>query len=242
MSGHSKWATIKRQKGAADARRGQLFTKLSMAITIAVREGGGITDSASNFKLRLAVDKARAANMPKDNIERAISRAAGSGADSFIETIYEGFAPDGVAVVVLAATDNKQRTYSEIKNLFDKNGGTLGSSGSVSYLFTHMGELIIEKGEKSMDDLLSLALEAGIEDIEEEGSEVYLYTEVANLAAAKKSLESLGLVVKSAELVFKPITTVPVVDEQSKQRVISLLEKIEDHQDVQKVFTNADFS
>lgn len=237
MSGHSKWSTIKRQKGVMDAKRGQTFTKLSNAITIAVRQGGGITDPESNFKLRLAMDKARGANMPKENIERAIQRAAGKQADDVTELIYEGFGPGGVAVIVETVTDNKQRTYSEVKNIFDKNGGTLGSTGSVSYMFKRSGEIIIPKNGKSSDDLLSIGLDAGVEDMEEEEEAVIFYTEPSDLVNVKKTLEGQGLNIENAELSFRP-SVYSELNEEAGEKVSSLVEKLEDLDDVQKVYTN----
>lgn len=241
MSGHSKWATIKRQKGANDAKRGQLFTKLAMAITIAVKEGAGNTDPNFNFKLRLAIDKARAANMPKENIERAIDRAKGTGAGDLSEVMYEGFAPGGVAVIVQAVTDNKMRTVSEIKNLFEKNGGAFGSVGSVSYLFTQKGELITKKNGKSFDDYLSVALETGVEDVEENDDQVIFYTRPTDLFEAKKNLEAQGLSLISSEIVYEPNTYIDITQPATREKIISFLEKIEDQDDVQKVFSNANF-
>lgn len=171
MSGHSKWSTIKRQKGANDAKKGQQFTKLSIAITLAVKQGGGIGDPNMNPKLRLAVDAARNANMPKDNIERAIERASGKNASEMTEVLYEGFGPGGISVIVEAITDNKQRTTPEIKSIFDKNGGTLGVQGSVGYQFEQKGQITVGKNGHSFDDVFLIAVEQGaddVEDIEEE--------------------------------------------------------------------------
>jgi len=161
MSGHSKWATIKRQKGLNDKKKGKTFTKLGNAITIAVKQGGGIGDPASNFRLRLAIDVARSENMPKENIERAIKRAAEKDTADFQEVIYEGFAPGGVSVIVEAATDNSMRTTSEVKNIFNKANASFGQPGSVAYQFKHVGRIIAKKGSKSFDDLFSLALDLG---------------------------------------------------------------------------------
>lgn len=239
MSGHSKWATIKRQKGVTDAKRGQAFTKLANVITIAVRQGGGVTDPESNFKLRLAIDKARAMNMPKDNIERAIERGTGaSGKDSFDEVLYEGFLPGGVAIIVEAATDNKNRTTAEVKNIIEKNGGNLGTPGSVNYLFDHQGEMIIQKDGKSADDILGFTLDAGVEDIQEEDEVVILAMPIDRLAAVKKVAEQEGLVVEYAEIVYKPKTAVEVGEEAIISRINSIVEKLEDHDDVQNVFNN----
>lgn len=239
MSGHSKWATIKRQKGAADAKRGQAFTKLANAITIAVRQGGGITDSESNFKLRLAIDKARAMNMPKDNIERAVERGAGGGdKGGFEEVLYEGFLPGGVAVIVEAATDNRNRTTSEVKNLIEKNGGNLGTPGSVSYLFDRVGEMIVRKGEKNVDDILTVTLDAGVEDVSEEDDMVILTMPIDKLAEIRKVVEQEKMVSENAEIVYKPKTEISIEDESIVSRILSTVEKLDEHDDVQNVFTN----
>lgn len=237
MSGHSKWSTIKRQKGVADAKRGQLFTKLSQAITIAVKQGGGVIDPNSNFKLRLAMDKGRGANMPKEIIQRAIEKAKGGAGGDMEELVYEGFGPGGVAFIVETVTDNKQRTVSEVKNIFDKNGGNLGAQGSVSYLFKKTGEIVIKKTGKSSDEILEMALDAGVEDMEEGDDVVYLYTDPQNLIQVRNVLSEKGLVVDSAELVFRAETTVSV-DEEIEKKIFNLLEKLEDLDDVQKVYTN----
>ena len=237
MSGHSKWSTIKRQKGVADAKRGQAFTKLTSAITLAVRQGGGIADPTSNFKLRLAIDKARGMNMPKENIERAIERASNASKDSFDEVLYEGFAPGGAALIVEAATDNKNRTTSEVKNLIEKNGGSMGGQGSVSYMFARRGELVVKKDGKTADDVMMVALDEGLEDIEEDDDVFFLYTAPENLMKVKNVIESNGFEVENAELVYKPGTTV-AVDEETGQKIVDLMDKIEEHDDVQKVYSN----
>ncbi len=237
MSGHSKWSTIKRQKGVADTKRGQVFTKLSNAITIAVRQGSGIADPESNFKLRLAMDRARAANMPKENIQRAIDKAAGSGAEAVEELLYEGFGPGGVALMVEAVSDNKQRTVSDVKNIFDKNGGNLGSSGSVSYLFARKGEIIVSKNSKSTDEIVEIGIDAGAEDFEEEGDSVFFFVPPASLQEVKKNLESSGLQIESAQILYIPTSE----SEQSGEiadKVMNLCEKLEDLDDVQQVYTN----
>lgn len=239
MSGHSKWATIKRQKGAADIKRGQQFTKLANAIVIAIRQGGGIADPESNFKLRLAIDKARSYNMPKDNIERAISKAKGGpGGGDLHEALYEGFAPGGAALMIEAVTDNKQRTVSEVKNVLEKNGGTMGNQGSVSYLFQRVGEIAAPTNGKSSDEILDIALELNSTDYLEEEGDVIFYVAPSNLAAAKKILEEKGMAVFSAELVFKPLATIDVPYE-SRGKINSIIEKLEDLGDVQNVFVNA---
>lgn len=241
MSGHSKWSTIKRQKGVADQKKGQIFTKLSNAITIAVREGSGITDPGFNYRLRIAVDRAREANMPKESIDRAIEKAKGIGADQLSEAVYEGFAPGGAALVIQAVTDNKQRTVAEIKNILEKNGASLGTPGAVSYMFDQKGEIIVLKNNKTIDAMLEIATLAGAEDVDDEDDRAIIYTNPTKLIEVKKNIESQGLKVESAELTLKPKTLVPI-SQNSQGKVINLLEKIEDLDDVQKVYTNADFS
>ncbi len=238
MSGHSKWSTIKRQKGIADAKRGQAFTKLSNAITLAVRQGGGNADPESNFKLRLAIDRARGMNMPKDNIDRAIEKGKGVGAGSTLdEVVYEGFAPGGVAIIVEAATDNKNRTTSEVKNLIEKNGGTMGSQGSVSYMFSRRGELIVPKNGKSLDDIMMIALDGGLEDIEEIDDMFVLYTSPEDLMKVKATLDAENIEIENAELVYKAVTKVET-DEATFEKIDMLMSKIDDHDDVQKVYSN----
>jgi YebC/PmpR family DNA-binding regulatory protein len=237
MSGHSKWSTIKRQKGVADAKRGQAFTKLSNAITLAVKQGGGIADPTSNFKLRLAIDKARTMNMPKDNIERAIDRATATSKSSFDEVVYEGFGPGGIALIVEAATDNKNRTTSEVKNIIEKNGGTMGNPGSVSYLFNRRGEIVINKNGISEEDIMTAALDAGLEDIEEEAEVYFLYTSPENLMNVKNAIDAAGYSTENAELVYKPLTTIEM-EEELYQKMEQLMNKIDEQDDVQKVYSN----
>lgn len=239
MSGHSKWSTIKRQKGVADAKRGQQFTKLANAIVISIRQGGGVTDPEFNFKLRLAVDKARSYNMPKENIERAIAKAKGAmDSGDLQEAVYEGFAPGGAALIIECVTDNKQRTVSEVKNVLEKNGGTMGNQGSVSYLFNRVGEIVVDSTGKTSDELLELALEIESEDFMEEGSDAVFYVDHAKLFEAKKAIEAKGITVNSAELVYKPLNIL-TPDEDSMRKIESIIEKIEELGDVQNVFTNA---
>lgn len=227
MSGHSKWSTIKRQKGVADAKRGNLFTKLSNAITIAVREGGG-GDPASNFRLRLAIDKAREANMPKDNIQRAIDKGLGKGGAVSLQTaLYEGFGPGNVAVMVEAITDNTNRTGGELRNIFDKNGGRMAT---VNYMFTRVGEIIVE-GE----EIFEKALEAGAEDVVEN----VVYTKPEDLHRVKEKLEQAGLKITEAGLSFRPNKdTMVILDEDMTEKVLNFVEKIEDLDDVQSVYVN----
>ncbi|HEX8931583.1 MAG TPA: YebC/PmpR family DNA-binding transcriptional regulator [Patescibacteria group bacterium] len=240
MSGHSKWATIKRQKGANDAKRGQLFTKLSKAITIAVRQGGNVSDPESNFRLRLAVEAARAANMPKENIERAISRAAGKEAGDLNEVLYEGFGPGGFSVIVESLTDNKQRTVSEVKNIFDKNGGSMGSQGSVQYQFAKKGMISVAKNDKSLDDIFLLAADYQAEDIEDAGEEVLIYTKPEDLALVRNGLIEQGLNVKVAELTWEPIVMHAINDKVMAEKALNFVGKMEDLDDVQKVYANFD--
>lgn len=243
MSGHSKWAQIKRQKGATDIKRGQTFTKVANAITIAVRDGGGMTDPESNFKLRLAIEKARGVNMPKENIARAIDRGAGKGEKGLLEeVVYEGFGPDGVAVMVLCVTDNRERTRSEVKNIFDKNGGTLGQSGSVAYQFKQVGLVTVKKDSLSSDDVFGKAVEAGADDVEEAGEEMLIYTDPSRLKSVKEALSLEGLTVVEAELSRKATLTVPVNDKAISSKVLLLVERLESLDDVQKVYANFDIS
>lgn len=242
MSGHSKWATIKRQKGAADAKRGQTFTKIANAISIAVRSGGGVTDPNSNFKLRLEIEKARTVNMPKDNIQRAIDRGAGKGdKGELVEVVYEGFAPGGVSVIVEAVTDNKQRTTPEIKSLFDKNGGTVGNQGSVAYQFQQMGQITASKNGKTLDDVFLIAADAGAVDVEEAGEDVLIYTNPGDLARIKDELTN-QLSISEAELTRKPNITVAITDKEQAEKILAFMDKLESHDDVQKVFANFDIA
>lgn len=238
MSGHSKWATIKRQKGVNDAKRGQAFTKISNAITIAVKQGGGNADPDFNASLRLAIDKAKAANMPKDGIERAIQKGTGgSGGSELFEVLYEGFAPGGVGLLVEAVTDKKQRTVAEVKSTIEKNGGTMAGQGAVSYLFQRVGEIIVALNDKSSDDVITTAMDFNVSDFEEDDGVVFLYTEPGNLQEAKKGLEEAGFKVEDAGLIYRPMSRMEQ-DEAVSEKVMQLVEKLEDMDDVQKVYTN----
>lgn len=238
MSGHSKWATIKRQKGLNDAKRGQAFTKISNAITIAVKQSGGNTDPETNVKLRFAVDKAKSANMPRDSIDRAIQKGAGPAAGAELEeALYEGFAPGGVGILVECVTDKKQRTVAEVKNVIEKNGGTMAGQGAVSYLFNKTGEIVVAKNGKSSDEIFTIALENDIADIEEEGDFAFFYIDPQSLQVAKKGIEESGLKIEEAGLVYKPINRMEVSPE-IEEKVMSLIEKFEEMDDVQKVYTN----
>ena len=237
MSGHSKWSTIKRQKGAADIKRGNLFTKLSNAIAVAVKQGGGIADPESNFKLRLAQDRARAANMPKENIQRAIDRAKSSSEKMVEELLCEGFGPGGVAMMVETVTDNKQRTISEIKNVFEKNGGSLGNPGSVSYLFKKKGVVVVKKNGMSSDELLSKGIDAHVEDMEEEAETVIYYMDPQSFVQGKTLLEKQGLAVVNAEIIYEPTAFVEQ-NQETQLRVLNLIDVLSEHDDVQKVYSN----
>lgn len=239
MSGHSKWATIKRAKGANDIKRGKLFTKLSKAITIAVRQGGGVSDPDGNPRLRLAIDAARSANMPKENIERAIDRAVSKQGEGLTEALYEGFGPGGFSVIVEAVTDNKQRTIAEIKNIFDKNGGNLGAQGSVVYQFEKKGSIAVEKN-KPLDDLFLLAVESNAEDIEDAGEEALIYTKPEDLALVREALLKQGVTIKDASLIWKPQLLVALSENSHAERALNFLERLEDLDDVQKVYANVD--
>lgn len=241
MSGHSKWSQIKRQKGAADIKRGQTFTKLGNAMTIAVREGGG-GDPTSNFRLRLAIDQARAANMPKENIQRAIDRGLGrGGAGGQLESVfYEGYGPGKAALVIEAATDNKNRTTGEVKNIIERSGGSFVSPGTVSWMFSDEGVITVPKEGKSMDEFLDLAIEAGAEDVADAGDVVHVYTKANEVDIVKKALSDKGLPVQNAELSKKASTTVQVNDAQTAKKILDLMEKLEENDDVQKVWSNFD--
>lgn len=237
MSGHSKWSTIKRQKGVADVKRGAAFTKISNAITIAVKQGGGIDDPSQNPRLRLAIEVARNANMPKDNIERAIARATSKGAGDLQELTYEGFAPGGVSVLVEAVTDNTNRTTSEVKSLFNKSGASFAERGAVSYQFEQTGEITVNKNSHSIDDVFLASAELGAADVEDRGSEVAVYTDVHDLTRIKDGLSSQGFEITGAEISRKPITTI-TVESSEKDKIINFLSILESMDDVQKVYSN----
>ena len=242
MSGHSKWSQIKRQKGAADIKRGQTFTKMANAITIAVREGGG-GDPASNFKLRLAIDQARSVNMPKENIQRAIERglgSSGSGVSQLEAVTYEGFGPAKVVLLITAVTDNRNRTTAEIKGAIEHSGGTFASPGAVSWMFTDEGVVTVLKNGRSLDEVFDLAAEVGAQDVEEAGDVVIIYTKPNEIESIKNALSNKGLVVQGAELAKKPTTTVVITDKETAQKVLSLMEKLEELEAVVKVWSNFD--
>lgn len=237
MSGHSKWSTIKRQKEANDSSRGKVFGKLAKAISIAARNGA---DPDSNPKLRVVIEQAKAVNMPKTNIERAIAKAAKQDVQ-MEEVSYEGFGPGGIGVIVEAATDNRNRTAAEIKSIFDRGGGSLGGPGSVSFNFDPKGYIAVEKGDKTDEDILRL-IDLGIEEVEEEGGIIELYTTPSELSDIKKKVEDLDYKIKDVALIKKPKSYLLVEDRDMAKKMVTLLEKLEDHDDVQKVYANADIA
>jgi len=238
MAGHSKWAGIKHKKAIVDARRGKLFTKLARAITVAAKEGGG--DPEGNPALALAVQKARDASMPKDNIERAIAKGTGEGADAdALESVmYEGYGPGGVAVLVEALTDNRNRTGSEMRHIFNKNGGNLGEPGSVAYLFDKKGVAVIDGERYSEDDLIA-AIDAGAEDIAMDDDVFEILTDPADLARVRQALQEAGVEVEEAQVAQRPKSLVPV-DEAAAVKLLRLIEALEDQDDVAAVHANFD--
>ena len=237
MSGHSKWSTIKRQKGAADQKRGVLFTKLSNAITVAVKQGGS-GDPAANFRLRLAVDAAKTANMPKDNIDRAIQKALGKGDETVLEKVYEGFGPGGFSVIVEAVTNNTNRTSSEIKGIFEKNGGSFGSPGAVAYQFESKGEIIVDK-TVSLDELFMLAAESGAEDVKDTEDGLVVYTSVENLHPVQEALKNATMPIQEAAVVRIPIVNFELADDAAKERAVAFMGLLEEHPDVSGLYANA---
>jgi YebC/PmpR family DNA-binding regulatory protein len=240
LSGHSKWSSIKHKKGAADAKRGQLFSKLSRAIIVAAKEGGG--DPAGNLALQNAIEKAKSYSMPKDNIDRAIAKGSGADADAsaFETVIYEGFGPSGVAVIVEALTDNRNRTASDVRHTFAKSGGNLGGSGAVAWLFERRGLVIVDANGVDEDELMLAAAEGGAEDIELDGSTFTVTTDAQFLAAVREAIEAAGFTVDSAELTMIPKTTVEVEDEGDAKKVLRMIDELEDNDDVQDVYANFD--
>jgi YebC/PmpR family DNA-binding regulatory protein len=238
MAGHSKWASIKHKKKAVDAKRGALFTKLTRAITVAAREGGG--DPEGNPSLALAVQKAKDASMPKDTIERAIAKGTGADADAdaYQAVLYEGYGPGGVAILVEALTDNRNRTGSEVRHAFTTHGGSLGEPGSVAWTFEKKGEVVVDGSRYSEDDLLP-AIDAGAEDLSLDGDVWEIVTPPTDVAAVREALAGEGIEIESAELVQRPTTRVPV-EEGRVGSLMRLIEALEEHDDVQAVHANFD--
>ena len=236
MSGHSKWATIKRAKGATDAKRGQLFTKLAREITVAARSG--LPDPESNARLRIAVQKARAENMPKDNIDRAIERAkGGTGSESLDELFYEGYGPGGNAIMIQAMTDNRNRTVGEVRAAFSRGGGTLGTDGAVAWMFDSVGQIVASPGKLDPEAVALLAIDAGALEFEIEDDAVIVYTEQQDLHKVQEQLSETGLEIESSELIMKPKDPI-TPDTDLAVKVIRLVERLEDLDDVQTVYTN----
>ena len=239
MAGHSKWANIKHKKAAQDAKRGKVFTKLIREITIAARMGGG--EPSDNPRLRAAIDKALSANMTKDTIQRAVDRGAGGGENDNVEELtYEGYGPAGVAILIEVMTDNKNRTVAEVRHAFNKHGGNLGTDGSVAYLFSKRGQILIEIGDE--DAVMEAAIQAGAEDviIQDDGS-IDVATTQNNVVEVKDILTASGVVILSAEVALVPSTAVEL-DKESAQKVLRLIDVLEDLDDVQNVYTNANFT
>src|SRR5216110_2712266 len=238
MAGHSKWSKVKRFKGAIDTKRGQIFSKLSKEISIAAKTGGG--DPAGNARLRSAIQAARAQSMPNENIERAIRRGTGAGKDGeqLDEIVYEGYAPGGVAIMVEAATDNRNRTGAEIRRIFAQNNGNLASTGSVSYMFHRKGQITVPRSNIDEDRLLELALEAGAEELTTDEDQYVIITSHDQLYAVAEALRNAGVITDGQKFTFIPDTTVPITDENMARQVLHLCDALEDDDDVQNVYSN----
>ena len=239
MSGHSKWSSIKHKKGAADAKRGKLFSKLSRAIIVAAKEGGG--DPANNLALQNAIEKARSYSMPKDNIERAVARGSGhdSDAEAFETIVYEGYAPGGVALIVEALTDNRNRTAADVRHLFAKHDGNLGEAGSVAWLFERRGVIVVD-GSADEDELTLAAADGGAEDVQRDGSSWEITSAPEDLSAVRASVEGAGFTVESADPALLPKTTIEVDDESQARKILRLIDALEENDDVQEVYANFD--
>jgi YebC/PmpR family DNA-binding regulatory protein len=240
MSGHSKWSSIKHKKGAADAKRGQLFTKLTRALIVAAKDGG--PDPTANLALQNAIEKARAASMPKDNIERAIARGSGTGADAaaYEHISYEGYGPGGVAVYVDVLTDNRNRTAGEVRHIFARHDGNLAESGAVAWLFERKGVVLVDADSTDEDELTLAAADAGAEDVKEEGSSFEVTCAPEDLQTVREGLEGAGIAVTDAEVTMLPKTTVAVEDEVTARKVLKLIDGLEESGDVQDVYANFD--
>ena len=240
MSGHSKWSSIKHQKAVADARRGQLFTKLAREIIVAVREGG--PNPETNFRLRMAIEKARDNNMPLENIERAIKRGSGEieGAN-LVEMVLEGYGPSGTAILMKAVTDNRNRTLQEVRNIFSRHGGSLGESGCVAWLFDSKGLITVDATKFDAEELALKAIDAGAEDVKIEDNPIEIYTAPEDFEKVKKALEEQGVTLLSAEITMVPKTVVEL-DEKAALQTLKLLDKLEELDEIQQLSSNADFS
>ena len=240
MSGHSKWSSIKHKKGAADAKRGKLFSKLVRAIIVAAREGG--PDPAGNLALQNAIEKARSYSMPKENIERAIARGSGAGTDSeaFEHIAYEGYGPNGVAIIVEALTDNRNRTASDIRHVFTKSDGNLGTTGAVAWLFERRGVILVDADRFDEDSVMLAAAEGGADDVVQDGSTFQVTTSPESLSAVREALEQAGIEVESAETTMVPKTTVELADEAAARKTLRLIDALEELDDVNEVYANFD--
>jgi YebC/PmpR family DNA-binding regulatory protein len=240
LSGHSKWSSIKHKKGAADAKRGKLFSKLSRAIIVAAKEGGG--DPANNLALQNAIEKAKSYSMPKDNIDRAIAKGSGADADAdaFETIVYEGYGPEGVAVIVEALTDNRNRTAADVRHLFAKNGGNLGATGAVAWQFDRRGVVVVPADGVDDEELLLVAADGGADDLELDGDVFQVTSAPESLSSVREAIEQAGFTVDSAELQLVPKTTVAVEDEAKARQVMRLIDELEDNDDVQDVYANFD--
>jgi YebC/PmpR family DNA-binding regulatory protein len=240
MSGHSKWSSIKHKKGAADAKRGKLFSKLARAIIVAAREGG--PDPTANLALQNAIEKARSYSMPKDNIERAIARGSGAGTDTeaFEQISYEGYGPNGVAIIVEALTDNRNRTASDVRHVFTKNDGNLGTAGAVAWLFERRGVILVDADRADEDSVTLAAAEGGADDVAEDGSSYEITTSPEALTAVREALEGAGITVESAETTLVPKTTVELGDEAAARKTLRLIDALEELDDVSEVYANFD--
>ncbi len=239
MSGHSKWSTIKRKKGAIDAKRGKIFTRLIKEITVAARHGGG--DPEGNPRLRTAVNAAKVENMPKDNIARAIKKGTGEIAgEVYDEILYEGYGPGGVAVLVECMTDNRNRTVADVRHFFAKSNGNLGEFGCVSWMFDKKGLILVERGKTSEEEMLDIALEAGAEDVVEEENEFQIFTAPEEFETVRAALEEQGLTLLEASVSMVPKNTIEVTDEKIARSLLKLMESLEDHDDVQNIYSNFD--
>ncbi len=238
MSGHSKWSTIKRQKGVNDSKRSAMFTKVAREIAVAARAGGG--DPDANYRLRLAIDKARSINMPADNIKRSIEKATGGGeAEQYEEIVYEGYGPGGVAVLVEAATDNRNRTAAEVRSIFAKTGGQLAGSGAVAWQFEARGLITVPRDGADPDEVALAAIDAGAADVDTDADPIEIYTEPGDLEAVRKALDAAGVTVESAENAMLPKQTVSL-DAAHVRKALRLVELLEDLDDVQRVTANVD--
>jgi len=240
VSGHSKWSSIKHKKGAADARRGKLFSKLSRAIIVAAKEGGG--DPGGNLALQNAIEKAKSYSMPKDNIDRAIAKGSGADADAsaFETVVYEGYGADGVAVLVEALTDNRNRTAADVRHLFAKHDGNLGTTGAVAWLFDRRGIVLVDAGGVDEDELLLAVADGGADDVERDGSVFVVSSAPESLTAVRQAIEDAGIAIESAELSMVPKTAVTVEDEATARKIVRLIDALEDLDDVQDVYANFD--